>query len=93
LIREFHAPDLLRDRAGECSLFMPEQFALEKPGGDGGAVQFHKRAILAPAALVDGAGDQFFSRPGFTKQKNRGIAGGDSLNQLQNVFLAPGCSR
>jgi len=64
---------------------MPEKFALEKPSRDGGAVQLHKRAVFAPAAFVNGAGDQFFSCAGFAKQKNSGIAGSDGFDHLQNV--------
>ena len=74
LIGQFHAPDLLRDRAGEGSLLMPEQFTLQQAGRDSSTVQFHKRAFLAPAAFVNGARYQFFTGSGFAEQENGGIA-------------------
>ena len=88
MIGEFHAPDFLTDRAREGSLLMPEKLALQQASGNGGAIQLHKRALFAPAAIVDGASDQFFAGAGFAKQQDSGIAGRDGLNQLQNMFNA-----
>ena len=67
MIGEFHTPDLLTDGACKGSLFMPEKFAFQQAGGDGGAIEFHKSALFAPAAFVDGTGDQLFSSAGFPK--------------------------
>ena len=68
LIGELHATDLLIDGACECSLFMPEELALQQASGDGGAIELHKRPIFAPAVFMDGPGDQLLARAGFAEQ-------------------------
>src|SRR6202035_4911188 len=61
LIRQFHAADFLSNRAGERSLFMSKQFALQQTGRNGSTIQLHKRALLAPTAVVNGTGDQLLA--------------------------------
>ena len=47
---------------------MPEKFAFQEAGGDGGAIELHERAVFAPAALVDRTGNQLLACTGFAKQ-------------------------
>ena len=61
LVRQFKASSLLRDRSGECSLFVSEQFTFQKPERDRCAVQFDKGSLPAAAQIVNGAGNQFFA--------------------------------
>src|SRR5205814_4799770 len=45
-------------RAGECALFVAEQFALEQFARQPGAMHRHQRRARAGTELVDGPGDQ-----------------------------------
>ena len=47
LVRQFEAPNLARDGAGERASFVAEEFALQQSHGDGGAVDLDEGA-LAP---------------------------------------------
>ncbi len=86
LVGEFQSPDFLRNGSGERSLFVPKEFAFQQPRGDRGTIQLHKRAVLAPATFVNCACNELLPRSGLAEQKNRGIARGNSLDQLQHAF-------
>ena len=49
LVRQFESSDPLPRRTGECTLFMAEQLAFQKAGGNCSAVDFYETA-LAPMA-------------------------------------------
>src|ERR1700693_5179080 len=68
LVGQFQAANLLRNRAGKGAPFMPEKLALEQSGRDRGAVELYEGPLLAPAAFMDGACNQFFSCTGFTEK-------------------------
>ncbi len=67
---------------------MSKQFALQQPGRDGRAIELHQRPALAPAAIVDCTGDQFFSCACLAQKQDRGIAGRHCLHQTKNVTEA-----
>ena len=54
---------------------MAEKFALEQILGDGCTVHPDQGAIPPAAGLVNGPGDQFFARAGFTGDQHVGIGG------------------
>src|SRR5260370_38243107 len=58
---------------------------MEQPGRKGGAVELHESPILAPAAFMDGAGNQFLSRTGFTETQYRRVAGSHRLHEVKNT--------
>src|ERR1700687_3714268 len=70
---KLQASDLLRDGSGESAFFVAEQFAFEKPGGNGRAVESDKGMITSWAQFVDGARDQLFACAGFSEDQNRGV--------------------
>src|SRR5688500_4554386 len=84
-VRQFEAPDALRDCASEGALFMAEEFALEEAGRNGGAVQFDESAVAAVAQVVERAGDQLFARAGLAVDEDGGVRGRDGLNFLQDA--------
>src|SRR4029077_8700197 len=63
--------------------FMSKEFTLEKSGRNRGAVEFYKGPLLTPAALVDGARNQFLSCAGFTEQQYRRVCGSHGLDEIQ----------
>ena len=44
LMCQLDPADLLRDRAGERSPFMPKQFTFEQPGRDGSTIELNERS-------------------------------------------------
>ena len=67
-------------------LLVPEQLALEQPGGDGGAVQLHERPAAAAAQVVDGAGDQLLAGTRLPLDEHGGVGRRDDLDLLQHLL-------
>src|SRR6202044_512379 len=84
-ICQLKSPDSLRNSPRESASLVPEQFAFEEPGGNRCAIQFDERIVAPPAQVVDGPGDQFFSRSRFAMDDDGGIRGRYSLHLLQHV--------
>src|SRR6266481_846190 len=68
LIGELKPANLLRNRAREGPSFMSKKLTLEQSRRNRGAVELYKGAILAPAAFMDRACNQFLSRAGFAQK-------------------------
>src|SRR5215469_9017493 len=68
LIGKFQSPDFLCNGSGECSLFVPKEFAFEQARGDRGAIQLHKGAFFAPATFVNYSRNQLLPGSCFAKQ-------------------------
>src|SRR5579885_2934482 len=58
---------------------MTKELAFEEFRRDRPAVDAHERPLAPHAALVDGSGDQFFSRARFSENQDRGIGRRDHL--------------
>src|SRR4051794_13527707 len=67
------------DRAGERTLDVAEQLALEQALGQGAAVDADVRAGEARAEVVDGARDQLLARPGLAEDQDAGARSGDLM--------------
>src|SRR5580704_623015 len=65
---------------------MSKQFTLQQTSRNGGTIQLHKRALLAPTAVVNGARDQLLACTCLPQQQDGIVAGGDRFNELQDVF-------
>ncbi|KAG1199101.1 hypothetical protein G6F35_012549 [Rhizopus arrhizus] len=65
------------ERTGERALLVAEQFAFQKVGRNGAAVDRHERAVTARRALVDGARHHFLAGTRFAQHQHGGIEGGD----------------
>src|SRR6185437_12006623 len=72
--------EMPRRRAGERTLFVPEQLTLDQFAGNGRAVERDERLIAAAAALMEGARDQFLSRSGFAEDADARFAGRDAVH-------------
>ena len=84
-IRDFETPIAIRQRAGERSLHMAKQFALDQSGADGSAVHFHQRAVVPRAAVMDGAGHEFLARARLADDQHRRICGRNLINLLEQT--------
>src|SRR5262249_55223252 len=80
LVSQLEAADLLRDRAGERTLLVPEQLAFEQSRGDGRAVELDEGALVARPQVMNGTGDQFLARARLSTDKNRGLGGGNCFD-------------
>ena len=83
---QLKAADALRNGAGECAPFMTEQLAFQKPRRDRGTVHLYQGTLAARAEMMNRAGDQFFSRAGFTLNQYRRIGRRDGLELIENFF-------
>ena len=83
---QLEAADALRNGAGEGALFMAEQFALQEPGRDGGAVDLDQGTLVAGAKMMNRASDQLFPRAGFALNQDRRIGRRDGLELIENSF-------
>ena len=66
-VGQFEPPHLLGDRPRECSLDVTEQLALDQARRQGCEVDFDQRAVFAPAAIVDGPGEQLLAGARFSQ--------------------------
>ena len=82
-MRQFEASDLLRHRAGERALLVPEQLALQQAGGDRRAVHFHTTTRAAAAQVVNCPGYEFFSCAGLPRYENGCVGRRNGLNTPQ----------
>src|ERR1700691_45966 len=64
---------------------MPEEFAFQQSGGDGGAVQFDKRIGLTLAEIMDSPGYQLLARAGLPMNQYRGPRRGYCLDLAQDT--------
>src|SRR5208337_3542483 len=85
LVGQFEPANFLGDRARKRTALMAKQFTLEQSGWNCGAVQLHKGPILAPAAFMDCARNQFLPRTGFAQEQNSRIAGSDGFDEIKNM--------
>ncbi len=65
---------------------MAEQFAFDQVFTEGGAVYFNKWSVFALAGIVNRRCDQFLTRAGGASHKDCGIAFGENLNSVEDLF-------
>src|SRR5262249_61587113 len=85
VVCQLEASNALGDGAGKGSFFMAEEFALQKSGGNGGAVQFYKLGRVARTAVMDGAGNEFLSCAGLTADQYSAVGWSDGRYLLQHA--------
>src|SRR5690242_12181506 len=91
MVRHFESADALTDSPGEGAPFVPKEFTLQQPGGDGGTVQFDERTCTARAEFMNRARDQLFTSPGLTVNQHGRARWSNCLYLTQNATerLAP----
>ena len=72
-------PSVSAHGAGERPADVPEELALEQGLADAGAVDGDERALPAPGAVVDAAGEQFLAGAAFAFQQHDAVVGGDGV--------------
>ena len=65
---------------------MAEEFAFDEVFGDGGAIDFDERGIVARALAVEGAGDEFLAGAALAGDEDGGLCAGDLADQLAEIF-------
>src|SRR5437899_10426329 len=70
MIGRFELANLQLVRAGEGPALVPEQLALEKLPGHGGAVYLHERPTLTGRSVVDGPGRHAITGPGLASKQD-----------------------
>ncbi len=85
---QFEAADAALERAGECALFVTEDFAFDQRFRNRGAIDGDERLRLARAERVNGARDQFFSGAAFSRDQYRCRAGRDHLDEAEDLLHA-----
>ena len=78
---ELDLADVRLDRAGERAALVAEQLGLEQVLGDRGAID-RDEVALAPAHLVDRAGEQLLAGAARAEQHDRHVGDGDALDRL-----------
>ena len=73
LVRVLELPGLSSVRSGEGSLFVAEQFGLEKLLRDRRTVDLDERAMAAPRGGVDGAGDEILADAALPTEQHRRV--------------------
>src|SRR6267154_351686 len=64
---------------------MSKKFALEQSSWNCGTVELYKGPLLAHAAIMNGAHNQFLSRTGFSQKQYSGVAGSHGFHEIQNA--------
>ncbi len=64
---------------------MSEKFAFEKLFGNGGAINANQRLVLALAATMDFARDEFLASAGFAQNEHGSLRGRDEINLADDL--------
>src|SRR6267378_4310863 len=71
-IGDFEAANALRDCSRKCAFFMSEQLTFQQARRNGRAVELHEGFRPPWTQIMNGAGDQFLSRPCLAINQDRG---------------------
>ena len=72
--------------AGEGPLAVAEELALDQVFGQGAAVDRDEGPIGAAALVVEAARDQLLARAGLAQDHDRGVGGGDGIDQPADLL-------
>ena len=79
--------------AGDGAVAIAEEFGFDVVLGDGGAVEFDERAILAQAFRVHGAADELFACTGFAVDQDAAVGRSHQLDLLAQGLHGNGVVR
>src|SRR4030042_6365526 len=74
------------DGSGEGSLLMAEEFTLDNPFTQRGAAYLDEGHGGSRAIVMNGIGNQFFSRSALTDDEDRTIIGGDMADEFKDFY-------
>ena len=86
-------PAFVRDRAGEGTFLVPEQFGLEQILRQRAAIDRDERMMLPVAVEVQSARDQLLARAALALNQDRAVGVGDLVDQVVNRSASCGSSR
>src|SRR6185503_17469582 len=72
--------------AGECALLVAKQLAFDQVLGDCRAVDLDERTLDPVRVVVDRVGNQLLAGPVFPLDQDIGVAGGDALDELEQLL-------
>ncbi len=82
-----HAGEIVH-RAGKGALHVAEKLGLDHVLREGGAVQFHERAVVALAAAVEHVRDDFLADAALAGDEDIGIAGRNAGDEIVDLAHA-----
>ena len=82
-LRHFELSDLARDGVGERSPFESEELCFEKIGGDGCAIDAHKRFVASRSSGVDRLGEIVLADARLAEEEDVDVVVEDFLDCLQ----------
>src|SRR6266436_3441369 len=80
----FEPANALCDRSGECAFLVSEQLAFQQACRNGRAVELHEGFRPPWTQIMNGAGDQFLSRPRLAINQDRGVRWRYSLHMFED---------
>ena len=86
------APDPALPGSGECSFLVSEEFALQKLGRQGGAVDGDEGLLRARAQRVDGLRGDLFAGAAFALYQDGRLAGGHLADGFENALHRGGAA-
>src|SRR5258708_2095357 len=75
---------LLHQGAGECTLFVSEEFAFDQPGWNGRAIEPYKRPVTSWTVAMNCACNQLLPSSRLTAQQNSRSRWGDNLDLVED---------
>ena len=87
---QFKAPGLASIGSRKCTLFVAEQFTLQKIFRNGRTIHSHKRLFCPVTVAVNRQSNQFLSGSAFSPNQNRRIDIGHLFNQLKHILHGTG---
>src|SRR5206468_4578282 len=83
-VRVLERARLAAMRAREGALLVAEEFGLEQPLGNGGAVDLDEGPLAARGRHMDGAGDEILAHTALTSDQNGRVGVGNALDDGAN---------
>src|SRR6202041_3553751 len=92
VIGEFKTAALLHQSASECALLVAEEFAFDKPGWNGRAIEPYKCAVSSWTEAMDCARNQFFSGARLAVEQHSSSGWGDNLDLVEDFAQSGTCA-
>jgi hypothetical protein len=85
MVGQLKAAEALRQGVGKRAFLVPEEFAFQQAGGDGGTVQFHEGLRPPRAERMERPRQQFFPGPRLAVEEHGCIGRGHEFHLVQDA--------
>jgi hypothetical protein len=85
MVGQLKAAEALRQGVGKRAFLVPEEFAFQQAGGDGGTVQFHEGLRPPRAERMERPCQQFFPGPRLAVEEHGRIGRGHECHLVQEA--------